>query len=165
MGKKELSIDNGNGKNEPKDSDAAPLILVSGGAEQLVQKLREEARTQEKTVDLSKYAVMEGMQNYDKVDFFTEFVNDDDVLRMNTIEMFVKVSPYTIRKTSAKNREKINSLLKEVYVAHVQTHKRNMVSKSRKREDAYTRILASESSDSGVVPTGIRKFFGIGGKK
>lgn len=149
----------GNGKD-------VPIILAgNGNAEKLVERLREETRATEKTVDLSKYYVMEGMQNIDKVKFFSDFENRDDVLRMNTIEAFVNVAPLVIRKTSTKNMEKIEKLLNDVYSGHVDTHKINVVSLARGRESAYTKILSSDSSDSGVVPTGLKKFFGIGKSK
>lgn len=44
----------------------------------------------------------------------------------------------------------------------MQQHMINMATKGRRREDSYTKILSSDSSDSGVS-SGVRKFFGLGG--
>ena len=105
---------------------------------------------------------MEGMQNPDKRQFFTEYINFDDVMRMNTIERYVDVAPLIIRKCSPQTKLKIDSMLKKVYHEHVEEHKENMTSLKRKREEAYTKILGADSSDSGVTPTGLKKFFGFG---
>jgi len=161
----------GKDKEEPINGKDNQLVIPSvmnldAGGKQVLQDLRQDLKaSQNQTVDLSKYYVMEGMQNKDKLDFFTELINDDDTLRMNTIEAFNNVSILCIRKTSPHNMQKIIDLNKAVYQEHVRTHKTNMVSKGRARENAYVKILSSDSSDSGVVPTGIKKFFGIGGKK
>lgn len=150
-------IDNG------KDTEEIPEIM-SGNTEAvgMIEQFKNDIARSNRNVDLSKYYVMEGMQNKDKLDFFTEFIDDDDVLRMNTIEMYVTVAPLIIRKASQQSRKKITDLLNNVYVGHVKTHKTNMVSKERKREITYRDILSSDSSDSGVVSTGFKKFFGVG---
>lgn len=166
---KEKTIYNGNGEDEPKDSpdNPPPAIMIASkdDAQKLVQKLREETKLNQNAISLDKYHVMSGMQDEEKIPFFTELINDDDVARMNTIEAYNEVSLLCIRKTSPKNMERIKQLNKDIYIGHVKTHKRNMVSKGRQRENSYTKILSADSSDSGVVPTGIRKFFGIGGAK
>lgn len=141
------------------------IMQGNNNAVALIQEYRNDIVKNRPQTDQSKYQVMEGMQNKDKVPFFTEFINFDDILRMNTIEMFGTVSPYIIRKTSEDNMKKIIALNKVVYTGHVETHKINMVSLERKREESYTKILSSDSSDSGNVPTGFRKFFGMGAKK
>lgn len=154
--------DNGSGKD--KDNDDVPDIMSGGHqATAMIEQFKNDITRSKGNVDLSKYYVMEGMQNKDKLDFFTEFIDDDDVLRMNTIEMYVTVAPLIIRKTSDKSMAKINKLLQDVYTGHIHTHKTNMVSKERKREITYRDILSSDSSDSGVVSTGFKKFFGVGG--
>ena len=166
MGKKEEkqpTIDNGNGHSSKQELVIPDIMQGGQQAVSVVEQFRSDMQKSNRGVDLSKYYVMEGMQNKDKLNFFTEFENSDDVLRMNTIEMYVTVSPMIIRKTSVANMARIKTLLKDVYTGHVETHKTNMVSNNRKREDAYVRILSSDSSDSGVVPTGFKKFFGVGG--
>src|SRR2546426_132100 len=165
---KDKTIDNGNGKDTPKDTQELeiPEIMVVGNrAEDLVNRLRDETKLNNNSVSLDRYHVMNGMQNEEKISFFTEFINDDDVLRVNTIEAFNQVSLLCIRKTSDKNRQRIEQLNKNIYNHHVHTHKTNMVSKARKREDAYVKILSADSSDSGVAPTGLKKFFGLGKSK
>ena len=133
--------------------------------QEVVKDLRSDMSKSNRGMELSKYAVQEGMQVKEKVPFFSEFTNFDDVLRMNTIEAFVTIAPLIIRKTSTHNMEKIVTMLNNVYIGHRDTHKTNMTSLNRKREEAYVKILASDSSDSGVMPSGFKKFFGIGGKK
>lgn len=155
------TIEDGNGRQQLE----IPQIMTGDKTVVgVIQDFRNDMQRSNRSVEMSKYVSMEGMQSRDKVDFFTEFTNDDDVLRMNTIQSFVTIMPLTIRKTSDKNMIKIKGLLNDVYTGHVNTHKTNMVSKNRKREESYVKILSSDSSDSGVVPTGIKKFFGIGGK-
>lgn len=167
--KKEKTIAEGNGQDAPKDAIPIeiPVIMANAdGAKELINKLREETKaSQQNTISLDKYHVTEGMQNEEKIPFFTEFTSDDDVLRINTIEAYNTVSLLCIKKASEKNMKRIQQLNKDIYDAHAKTHKRNMVSKLRKREDAYIRILSADSSDSGAIPTGFKKFFGIGGKK
>lgn len=151
-----VTIDNGNGK----DAETPEIMKGDTTAVGLIEQFRNDVQRTNRNVDLSKYYVMEGMQNKDKLDFFTEFEDTDDVLRMNTIQQYVTIAPLIVRKS--KNMEKIKTLLQDVYVGHVNTHKTNMVSKNRAREEAYVRILSSDSSDSGVTATGFRKFFGVG---
>lgn len=155
-----------NGKKKHEDIVIPPIMASNNNnMVEVVKELKQDMSRSNRGMELSKYQVQEGMQNKDKVPFFTEFTDFDDVLRMNTIEAFVTIAPLIIKKTNPKNLEKIKTMLNEVYIGHRDTHKTNMTSLHRKREDAYVRILASDSSDSGVMPTGFKKFFGIGGKK
>lgn len=124
-----------------------------------IEDVRRPSVTQE---DLTKFKVMEGMQSEKTNKFFTEYVNFDDVLRMNTIEMFTYVAPLIVRKTSQHNREKIQAIMESVYRKHVTTHKENMTSLNRKRELSYTKILSHDTTEE-VIPTGIKKFFFGGG--
>lgn len=148
-------------KDNGKDNDIPPIMTGDNKAVELIEAFRNDALKTNRDTSWSKYLVMEGMQNKDKIDFFTEFVNDDDVLRMNTIQMYIDIAPLIIRKTSEKNMLKIKTLLNGVYALHVMTHKTNMVSKNRKREDSYNKILSSDSSDSGIPSSGFKKFFGV----
>lgn len=141
--------------------DTPEIMTGDNRAVSIVEQFRSDIQKSNRAGEMSKYIVMEGMQNKDKLDFFTEFIDDDDVLRMNTIQMYVDIAPLIIRKTSEKNMDRIKELLNNVYLGHVHTHKTNMVSKQRKREESYSKILSSDSSDSGVTPTGFRKFFGV----
>jgi len=161
-------IDNGkSGKIDKKakvELEIPDAMKGGDNARLLIQEFRKDDKVSNNNMELSKYVVQEGMQNEDKISFFTEFKDMDDVLRMNTIEAFNQASLLCIRKISKKWMDKILDLNKNIYAEHSRTHKRNMVSLQRKREDAYVKILSSDSSDSGVVPTGIRKFFGVGKK-
>ena len=161
MKKEELSIDNGNGKDSP------PIMQVDGENSTImfaVKSLKQEMNVSRQQTDLSKYVVMEGMQNSDKVDFFTEFIDFNDAIRMNTIERYIKIAPLIIRKS--KKIDQVKAMMQEVYGEHVKEHKRNMTSLKRKREEAYTKILGADSSDSGVIaPTGLKRFFGVGRQK
>lgn len=124
-----------------------------------MEDVRKPSVTQE---DLTKFKVMEGMQSEKTNKFFTEYTDFDDVLRMNTIEMFTYVAPLIVRKTSEKNREKIQAIMDSVYRKHVTTHKENMTSLNRKREASYTKILSHDTTEE-VIPTGVKKFFFGGG--
>ncbi len=160
------TIEPSNGKKKKEDI-IIPEIMSSNNSnmQEVVKELKQDMSRSNRGMELSKYQVQEGMQNKDKVPFFTEFRDFDDVLRMNTIEAFVVITPLIIRKTSEKNMTRIQNMLNAVYIGHRDTHKTNMTSLNRKREEAYVKILSSDSSDSGAIPSGFRKFFGIGGKK
>lgn len=152
-------------KAEIQEETLLPAVMQSNDVTQrVVSDLKDAISRPRNNADLSRYQVMEGMQNEEKIPFFTEFINDDDVLRMNTIEAYAMIVPKIVRKTSEKNRLRIQQLMNDVYIEHVKTHKRNMTSKSRGRESAYTKILANESQEQ-IVPSGLTKFFGVGGKK
>lgn len=153
--KGELHIDNG------KDKDTPEIMTGDNKAVAIIESFRSDMQRSNIKQETSKYLVMEGMQNKDKIDFFTEFTNDDDILRMNTIQMYVDIAPLIIRKTSTNNMLRITALLNGVYDKHVMTHKTNMVSKNRKREESYNKILSSDSSDSGIPSSGFKKFFGV----
>lgn len=163
MGKQKTTVEPVNGKKEDEKIIVPPIMADNNSsAVDMVKELRQDMSRSNRGMELSKYQVQEGMQSKDKVSFFTHYLNFDDVLRMNTIESFVDISPLIIRKTSTKNMDRIKIMLTNVYIKHVDNHKTNMTSLERKREDAYVKILSSDSSDSGTVPTGIKKFFGIG---
>lgn len=148
-----------------KENEDIPMIMIDGQtAMQLVQKIQKDNAMSQQSADLSRYLVMEGMQNEEKIPFFTELTDFDDVLRMNTIEAYVNIAPLIIRKTTENNFKKINLLLQTVYMGHVKGHKRNMVSHKRERESAYVKILASAGEDV-IGSSGLQKFFGVGGKK
>ena len=154
--------------NDKTRKEAMPAIMDiqnMQNIQQIAGEIKNQISASKQGIDLTKYQVMEGMQNPEKRQFFTEYENRDDVLRMNTIERYVDIAPLIVRKCSPAVREKINTLMKKVYHEHVEEHKENMSALKRGRESAYIRILSAESSDSGSVPTGFRKFFGIGNKK
>lgn len=149
-----------NGKMKEQLEQTLPSVMQSNEQTvQVIKSLKEELTRPRNNADLSRYQTMEGMQNPDKKDFFTEYTNDDDVLRMNTIEAFTTVAPLIIRKTPKKNLDKIAMLMETVYIKHVSTHKINMTSKNRKREEAYVRILANDTTEES--PSGFEKFFGV----
>lgn len=153
-------------KEELKIPDIMDTSNGNGSAiKEVVQDLRADMSKSNRGMELSKYAVQEGMQTKDKVPFFTQFMDFDDVLRMNTIEAFFTIAPLTVKKTSESNMKRITQMLQDVYIGHRDTHKINMTSLDRKREDAYVKILSSDSSDSGTVPSGFKKFFGLGKNK
>lgn len=129
-----------------------------------VSELKDAVSKPRNSFELSRYQTMEGMQNPEKDSYFTEYIDFNDVLRMNTIEAFVSASMLPLKKISKEKRTKIQNLLERMYIEHVKTHKRNMSSLKRKRETAYVQIL---SSDMGETPTstGLQKFLGIGKKK
>lgn len=165
-------VDNGNGKTNKNEIvkseqslDIPEVMRGDDNTNSIISALQNDMRVSSiQNTDLSKYLVMEGMQNDSKISFFTEFINDDDVLRCNTIEQYITVAPLIIRKTSKSAFNKVQVLMQDVYGKHVKTHKRNMVSKQRKRESAYTKILSNDTIDTyATVPTGVKKFFGIGG--
>lgn len=154
-----------NGKTQLAEQEKTISLFDSEGAKQIASELRNELRGQPQAGDLSKYLTMEGMQSEDKVDFFTQFVNTDDVLRMNTIQMFVKLAPMIVKTTSKANRIRINQLLNDVYGEHVYTHKVNMTSLNRLREKAYVDILRNDGGGD-VAPNFANRLFGVkGGKK
>lgn len=158
--------DNNKDKKNKQELESIPDVMKGDeGTNVLLNDLRNDLRVSSiQNQDMSKYLVMEGMQNDSKISFFTEFVNDDDVLRCNTIEQYITVAPLIVRKTSQKSFDKIQSLMIDVYGKHVKTHKRNMVSKQRKREQSYTRILSNDMVDTYQQQiSGAKKFFGIGG--
>lgn len=151
------------GKGLEKENEDIPVIMVDGAqAQLLVDRIQQDNMIGQQQADLSRYLVMEGMQNEEKVPFFTEFVDFDDVLRINTIEAYVNIAPLIMRRTTEKNMKKITALLDKVYMGHVKGHKRNMVSLDRKREEAYIRILSTETADN-IGSSGLQKFFGVGG--
>lgn len=149
-----------------KEKEVIPDIMTGQTALEKIQEYRDDIVRNRPAMDRTKFEVMEGMQNEEKLDFFTEFVDDNDVLRMNTIEAHVTIAPLIVKKASPETKARITQLMKDVYIGHVKTHKRNMVSKHREREHSYTKILSHDTTEE-VIPTGVRKFFGIGvnGKK
>lgn len=149
-----------------EDKEIIPEIMTGQNALEKIQEYRDDIVRNRPAMDRTKFEVMEGMQNEEKLDFFTEFIDDNDVLRMNTIESFVVIAPLIVKKASPETKKRIEKLMQDVYIGHVKTHKRNMVSKQRQREHSYTKILSHDTTEE-VVPTGIKKFFGIGinGKK
>lgn len=148
--------------NKEQELDTPAIMQGDKTAVAVIQEYRDDIIKNRAQLDTTKFAVMEGMQNEEKVPFFTEFENFDDVLRMNTIEAFVDLAPKVVKKTSDKNRDKIALLLQNTYINHVKTHKRNMVSNGRKRENAYVKILSNDTTEP-LPQTGFKKFFGIGG--
>lgn len=151
--------------NKQEEKEELPAIMQNTDATQkAVSELKDAITRPKNSFELSRYQTMEGMQNPEKDSYFTEYIDVDDVLRMNTIEAFVNASMLPIKKISDKQRVKVEGLLRTMYVEHVKTHKRNMSSLNRKRETAYVKIL---SNDMGEVPvsTGIQKFLGVGRKK
>ena len=154
-----------NGKTKKESMPAIMDIQNMQNTQQIAGEIKNQINASKQGIDLTKYQVMVGMQDPDKRQFFTEYENRDDVLRMNTIERYVDIAPLIIRKCSPDVKAKIDTLMKKVYHEHVEEHKENMSALKRGRESAYVKILSSESSDSGAVPTGFRKFFGIGSKK
>lgn len=151
-------------ENEKQEEELPSIMIDANQAQQLVQSIQKDNMVGNNQADLSRYLVMEGMQNEEKIPFFTELLSFDDTLRMNTIEAYVNIAPLIIRKTSEKNMVKINNLLQSVYLGHVRGHKRNMVSLKRQRESAYVRILSTDTTDN-IGSTGLQKFFGVGGGK
>src|SRR5574341_1754440 len=148
-------VDNGHDNQEL----VLPAIMQGNQATvDIVKELKNDIQRPRNNADLSRYMVMEGMQNEDKVPFFTEFINDDDVLRMNTIEAYAKIVPMIVHKTSDRNRNRIEKLMNDVYIEHVKTHKRNMTSKHRGRELAYTKILANAGQDLNPTSSLATKF-------
>lgn len=143
-----------------KDKEV-PDIMTGQTALEKIQEYRDDIVRNRPAMDRTKFEVMEGMQNEEKLDFFTEFIDDNDVLRMNTIEAFVNIAPLVVKKCSQDTKERIGRLMQSVYIGHVKTHKRNMVSKLRQREKSYTKILSHDTTEE-VVPTGIKKFLGFG---
>lgn len=144
-----------------KDKEVVPDIMSGQTALEKIQEYRDDIVRNRPAMDRTKFEVMEGMQNEEKNRFFTEFIDDNDVLRMNTIEAYVTIAPLIIRKCSPSTKKRIEELMEKVYVGHVKTHKINMVSKHREREHSYTKILSHDTTEE-VVPTGIKKFFGFG---
>src|SRR5574342_1381297 len=109
-------------KDNGHDNQQILLPAIMQGNEQtvnIVKELKNDIQRPRNNADLSRYMVMEGMQNEDKVPFFTEFINDDDVLRMNTIEAYAKIVPMIVHKTSDRNRQRIQTLMNDVYTEHV----------------------------------------------
>lgn len=152
-------VDNGRTKLDE------PAILANADAMQSVaSELRKAMSANMNQNDLSKYLVMDGMQDFEKVSFFTEFKDFDDVLRMNTIQMFVKLAPTMVKRTSEKSAKRINGLLFDVYSNHVETHKVNMTSLNRKREKAYVDILRMDGGE-GTNNSVASRFFGGGKQK
>lgn len=150
-----------NGKTEQ-----TPLIMQnSEEGREIAKELRNELRNTSRTQDLSRYYVMEGMQNEEKKAFFTEYTKFDDVLRMNTIEMYMILAPKIIRKSNQKTRDNIDKLLQDVFKGHVDTHKRNMASLNRKREQAYINILRGESEIINQSPRAIDRLLGMGKRR
>lgn len=146
-----------------EQKEGQPLILIKPEmAKEMIDRLSKESVVNE--AELSRYRVMEGMQNELKIPFFTELIDDDDVLRMNTIESYVTIFPLMYRRVTKANWDKIQLLMKSVYEGHVIDHKTNMVSKGRGRESAYVKILSNEHTEI-ETSTWAQKFFGIGGKK
>ena len=146
---------------EKKPKEAIPEIMTGVGAVAKIQELRDDIVRSKPQLDRTKFEVMEGMQNPDKVAFFTEFIDDNDVLRINTIESYVTIAPLIVKKAPPQTIEKIAQLMIKVYDGHVQDHKTNMTSKGRGREIAYTKILSHDTTEE-IVPTGIKRFFGFG---
>lgn len=153
-------------EDKPKDiTDETPDIMKSNDdTKKAVSELKDAITRPRNSFDISRYQTMEGMQNPEKDSYFTEYINFDDVLRMNTIESFVNASTLPLKKCSPATRKKVDALLTRMYVEHVKTHKRNMSSLLRKREDAYVRILSNDTGDS-PVSTGLQKFLGVSRKK
>lgn len=152
------------GKDNGKAQSDIPVIMTGANAIEKIQEYRDDIVRNKPAMDRTKFEVMEGMQNPDKVPFFTEFIDDNDVLRMNTIESYVVIAPLIVKKCSDDTRNRIDALMQKVYSGHVKTHKTNMVSKNRKRETAYTKILSHDTTEE-IAPTGIKKFLGIGRSK
>jgi hypothetical protein len=158
-----------NGKIVAKQ-DSLPTVLDitednKGQLFELATKLKSDINSSKIGVDPTKYQVMEGMQNPDKRQFFSDYENRDDVYRMNTIQRYVRIAPLIIRRCKPATLNKIELMMQQIYAEHVEEHKENVTSLKRGRETAYTKILGADSSDSGSSPTGFRKFFGVGGRK
>ena len=149
------------GKQEQEILEVPDVMKGGDKALQAITALQQDMKNTAPVMDDSKYRVMQGMQDESKLDFFTELINDDDVLRCNTIEAYIMIAPLVVRKCSPNTWQKIRILMSDVYGANVKTHKRNMVSKGRQREKSYTKILSNDATDTiNQIPTGARKFFG-----
>lgn len=152
-------------EDKEKEKEDTPEIMQGNDTTQkAVIELKDAVNRPRNSADLSRYQTMEGMQNPEKDSYFTEYINFDDVLRMNTIEAFVASAMLPLKKCSPETRKKVETLLKNMYVEHVKTHKRNMSSLQRKRETAYVRILSSDSNEQSIS-TGFQKFFGVSRKR
>lgn len=156
--------DNGKTKQTQEEIVIPALLQTNANVEGIAQQIRRDINSSKGQQDTSKYLVMEGMQNPQKVPFFTEYQNVDDVMRMNTIEMYAVMNIHITRKINPKFADKLNAFYKDAYQGHIDSHKTNMASLARGRETAYTKILANDSG-SEQMSSGWQKFLGFGNKK
>lgn len=154
-----------NGKTDNKQELVIPAIMQSNqNVENIANQLKRDMSASRNNVDSTKFQVMEGMQNKDKVGFFTEYTNFDDVMRMNTIEMYGIINIKITRKINPKFKDRLDMFYKDVYDGHSVGHKINMSALNRGREMSYTKILSNDNTEQSVSK-GWERFFGIGGKK
>lgn len=145
---------------QEEQQEIPAIMQANADTQKAVSELKDAITRPRNSFELSRYQTMEGMQNPDKDSYFTEYIDFDDVLRMNTIEAFVNASILPIKKINVGQKQKIEVLLRNMYVEHVRTHKRNMSSLKRKRETAYVKILSNDMGEQ-IPSTGIQKFLGV----
>lgn len=158
--------DNGNGKVKQTQNEIVipALLQTNANVEGIAQQIRRDINSSKGQQDTSKYLVMEGMQNPQKVPFFTEYQNVDDVMRMNTIEMYAVMNIHITRKINPKFKDKLQLFYSDAYKGHIDSHKTNMASLNRGREMAYMKILSNDNGEN-AVSSGWQKFLGFGNKK
>lgn len=116
-----------------------------------LEQLKQVLKGQETNLD--KYHILESMADENKLDFFTQFMDFDDILRMNKIQMWIKLAPVVFGDTE-NNRAVLG-----VFGYHVKQHKQNMTSLNRARETAIVKALAGDTTTREEV-SGVKKFVG-----
>lgn len=153
---KQVLDDKNNGKTKTVKEKIPDLLKITQSNENnsLLKDIRNSIRgntAEEKT----KFSIAEGLQDFEKVPHFTEYRDFNEVLRMNKLEMWIKLAPAVFGNTER------NQAILNVFADHRDQHKINMRSFERKGEKAIVDILRA---DSGEVPevSGLKKFTGIG---
>lgn len=138
--------------------DAQEAIQSQKIPESVLDELKHVMR--ENTEDPTKFTIVRDMNTYGFLNWFTEFKNTDDAMRMNKIEAFIGLLPIVFGnpdKPQAKINQTINGIT-NVFRMHVIQHKTNMVSVKRKREIMVRDTLRG---DNAVIADNKKAFMGM----
>lgn len=98
---------------------------------------RMEARLEESEEELSKWSLLHDMSDMDKLRFFSRLSNEEERLRLNTVEMAIDL----MRKRFNLSEDNI---MLQMLKNHVTTHLLNGVSMHGLREKAYVDALKGD---------------------
>lgn len=101
------------------------------------QLRRMEQRLEEHDEELSKYSLLHDMSDMDKLRFFSRITNEEERLRLNTIEMAIDLMK---KRFNIDDSNIMIVMLKN----HITSHLLNGVSMHGLREKAYVDALKSE---------------------
>lgn len=106
------------------------------------------------SIEQTKYTQVDRMSELDRLDFFTEYQDFKQVMRMNKIMTFTRIAPLVFGET-----DEVKEMLK-VFTEHAIDHKLHMTSLNRKRALELVHALKNDDGVN-VTRSGIQKFVGV----